>query len=350
MTLDVAAARARFSALQRDLVFFDGPGGTQVPDEVIDAIAAYLRESNANDERPVRDEPPHRGARRALAGDRSALPRLLSGRDRLRAEHDDAQLRALAHRRARVPAGRRDPRHEARPRRERLAVARARPRPRPDRPLRGHPRRHDARHGRPRAPAHRPDQGGRVPGRLERGRHADRRAADRRARTRGGRDRLGRRGPLRAARTDRRRRDGSRRADLLAVQVLRAAPRARLRPARARRDGGGRTRCGRAGRAVRAPIRDWDAALRAARRLRRRGRVRRVARLDGRDRRLGARARRTVPRRPAGDDPAPRPADDGGPGADVRLLGRRDSRRRRRRPGSASAASPPGTATTTRSR
>ncbi len=48
MSLDVAAVRARFSALQRDLVFFDGPGGTQVPDEVIDAIAAYLRESNAN--------------------------------------------------------------------------------------------------------------------------------------------------------------------------------------------------------------------------------------------------------------------------------------------------------------
>jgi cysteine desulfurase family protein (TIGR01976 family) len=46
--LDVDAVRARFSALQRDLVFFDGPGGTQVPDEVIDAIAAYLRESNAN--------------------------------------------------------------------------------------------------------------------------------------------------------------------------------------------------------------------------------------------------------------------------------------------------------------
>jgi cysteine desulfurase family protein (TIGR01976 family) len=48
VTLDVDAVRARFSALQRDLVFFDGPGGTQVPDEVIDAIAAYLRESNAN--------------------------------------------------------------------------------------------------------------------------------------------------------------------------------------------------------------------------------------------------------------------------------------------------------------
>jgi cysteine desulfurase family protein (TIGR01976 family) len=48
MSLDVAAVRKRFSALQRDLVFFDGPGGTQVPDEVIEAIAAYLRESNAN--------------------------------------------------------------------------------------------------------------------------------------------------------------------------------------------------------------------------------------------------------------------------------------------------------------
>jgi cysteine desulfurase family protein (TIGR01976 family) len=48
MTLDVAAARARFSALQRDLVFFDGPGGTQVPDQVIEAIGAYLRESNSN--------------------------------------------------------------------------------------------------------------------------------------------------------------------------------------------------------------------------------------------------------------------------------------------------------------
>jgi cysteine desulfurase family protein (TIGR01976 family) len=44
----VGAARARFSALESDLAFFDGPGGTQVPDEVIDAIATYLRESNAN--------------------------------------------------------------------------------------------------------------------------------------------------------------------------------------------------------------------------------------------------------------------------------------------------------------
>jgi len=44
----VESVRARFTALQRPLAFFDGPGGTQVPDSVVDAIAGYLRESNAN--------------------------------------------------------------------------------------------------------------------------------------------------------------------------------------------------------------------------------------------------------------------------------------------------------------
>jgi cysteine desulfurase family protein (TIGR01976 family) len=48
VALDVSAVRRRFSALSRELALFDAPGGTQVPDEVIDAIAAYLRESNAN--------------------------------------------------------------------------------------------------------------------------------------------------------------------------------------------------------------------------------------------------------------------------------------------------------------
>jgi cysteine desulfurase family protein (TIGR01976 family) len=48
VTLDVEAVRARFSALRRPYAFFDGPAGTQVPDEVIDAIAGYLRGSNAN--------------------------------------------------------------------------------------------------------------------------------------------------------------------------------------------------------------------------------------------------------------------------------------------------------------
>src|ERR687886_2091302 len=48
VAFDVEAVRARFSALQQPLAFFDGPGGTQVPDEVIDAVSRYYRESNAN--------------------------------------------------------------------------------------------------------------------------------------------------------------------------------------------------------------------------------------------------------------------------------------------------------------
>ena len=48
VALDVDAVRARFSALRTPTALFDAPGGTQVPDSVIDAIAGYLRESNAN--------------------------------------------------------------------------------------------------------------------------------------------------------------------------------------------------------------------------------------------------------------------------------------------------------------
>ena len=46
--MDVEAIRSRFSALQVSTAFFDGPGGTQAPDTVIDAVAEYFRESNAN--------------------------------------------------------------------------------------------------------------------------------------------------------------------------------------------------------------------------------------------------------------------------------------------------------------
>jgi cysteine desulfurase family protein (TIGR01976 family) len=45
---DVADVRARFTSLNTPWAFFDAPGGTQAPDSVIDAIASYLRESNAN--------------------------------------------------------------------------------------------------------------------------------------------------------------------------------------------------------------------------------------------------------------------------------------------------------------
>jgi cysteine desulfurase family protein (TIGR01976 family) len=46
--LDVKAIRDRFSSLRTGFAFFDAPGGTQVPDEVGDAIAAALREASAN--------------------------------------------------------------------------------------------------------------------------------------------------------------------------------------------------------------------------------------------------------------------------------------------------------------
>jgi len=52
---DSSCARCRgdFPALGRTLdgrrlAYFDGPGGTQVPDPVIDAIAAYYTNCNAN--------------------------------------------------------------------------------------------------------------------------------------------------------------------------------------------------------------------------------------------------------------------------------------------------------------
>ena len=48
VAFDVQAVRARFSALGQRLAFFDAPGGTQVPDSVIDAVSTYFRESNAN--------------------------------------------------------------------------------------------------------------------------------------------------------------------------------------------------------------------------------------------------------------------------------------------------------------
>ena len=51
--LDVAAIRRRFPALDRihegrPVAYFDGPGGTQVPREVADAMADYLLHHNAN--------------------------------------------------------------------------------------------------------------------------------------------------------------------------------------------------------------------------------------------------------------------------------------------------------------
>ena len=52
-TLDIAWVRPQFPSLSRTVngqaaVFLDGPGGTQVPQRVIDAISDYLKRNNAN--------------------------------------------------------------------------------------------------------------------------------------------------------------------------------------------------------------------------------------------------------------------------------------------------------------
>ena len=46
--MNVDAVRSRFSSLQNGFAFFDAPGGTQVPDEVGQAIANALREASGN--------------------------------------------------------------------------------------------------------------------------------------------------------------------------------------------------------------------------------------------------------------------------------------------------------------
>ena len=79
---DVAAARARFSSLRSGFAFFDAPGGTQVPDEVGEAIARALREASANLGAPYATG---RAVEEILAGakqDAGAVPRLHAGRGR----------------------------------------------------------------------------------------------------------------------------------------------------------------------------------------------------------------------------------------------------------------------------
>ena len=221
--LDVEAVRSRYTALDRRLAFFDGPGGTQCPDEVIDAIARYLREDNANIGAPygtsVRTvelvERAHATAGRflschpdevAFGPSMTSLNFLLTrALGRTLERGDEIVCTRLDHDANVAPW---------------LELARG---PRHRRPLRRSARRSLARPGRPGGAALRPHEGRRLPDRLERGRDDPRRRTSRRARARSRRARLGGRRPLRAARPDRRRRLGRRRAPLLAVQVLRPA-------------------------------------------------------------------------------------------------------------------------------
>jgi cysteine desulfurase family protein (TIGR01976 family) len=80
---DVAALRARFPALAieqggRPIALFDGPGGTQVPDTVIEAVSSYYRTANANHDGPFLTS---RRSDAILAEAHAALADLLNAED-----------------------------------------------------------------------------------------------------------------------------------------------------------------------------------------------------------------------------------------------------------------------------
>jgi cysteine desulfurase family protein (TIGR01976 family) len=74
MTYDVAAVRASFPALKEGVAHFDGPGGSQVPDVVGEAVASVLTSSIANRGRVT---PAARRADDVVAAFRSAMADLL---------------------------------------------------------------------------------------------------------------------------------------------------------------------------------------------------------------------------------------------------------------------------------
>ncbi len=346
--LDVEAVRSRFSSLRDGgFVFLDAPGGSQVPDEVGDAIARTLREASANIGANYETS---KRVERILATAREDGARFLncSADDVIfGTEHDRARLRALAHRRARLEGGRPDPRLAPRPRRRRRAVGRARRRPRLRGRVGGRDRGSAPRLRRPREPARRARA---------------RRRVRRRPRTRSGRSstsrasRSSRTRPARSAgstpsSTRRTSRPTCKRSTATSSSAPRTSSAGRTsalaygrhelleswRPYKARPAASDPV-----GRALRAGNR----AVRAPRRLLGDDRVPRVDRRDGGDRRLRARARPALPRRPAGRRDRLRAADDGRPRPDVPDQPRGRRRRGRREAARATRASACGRTTT----
>jgi cysteine desulfurase family protein (TIGR01976 family) len=81
-TTSVDSIRSRFPALQRlhaglPVAYFDGPGGTQVPHSVVDAVSDYLLNHNANTHWAY---PTSRETDAALAAAREALADFVGGR------------------------------------------------------------------------------------------------------------------------------------------------------------------------------------------------------------------------------------------------------------------------------
>jgi cysteine desulfurase family protein (TIGR01976 family) len=80
-SLGVAAIRSRFPALERvhgglPVAYFDGPGGTQVPRQVVGAMADYLYRHNANTHWPY---PTSEETDASIAAAREALAEFLGG-------------------------------------------------------------------------------------------------------------------------------------------------------------------------------------------------------------------------------------------------------------------------------
>src|SRR5215471_15670940 len=75
LAVDLAWVRAQFPSLERTVngrpaAYLDGPGGTQVPQRVIDAISDYLRTNNANTSGAYETS---RNTDQVVAGARSAM-------------------------------------------------------------------------------------------------------------------------------------------------------------------------------------------------------------------------------------------------------------------------------------
>ena len=135
MDYDVARVRACFPALADGTAYFDGPGGSQVPRQVADAVAATMTGGISNRGTVTASE---RRAEEVVVGARAAMADLLGcdpggvvfGRSMTQLTFDLA--RALA---KTLGARRRGRRHPARPRRQHPAVEARRRRPRHRRAL-----------------------------------------------------------------------------------------------------------------------------------------------------------------------------------------------------------------------
>ena len=93
----VDAIRAQFPALRREhrgypVAYFDGPGGTQVPDRGCRSHARLPVAPQREHPLGVSHERGDRRGDRGRAGRAGRLPRRLAGRDRVRRQHDDADV------------------------------------------------------------------------------------------------------------------------------------------------------------------------------------------------------------------------------------------------------------------